>query len=99
MRFDKKIIHCRIQTTHSHASCCHHCYCCYYCKLDFVLFHNVVCFTSSMLSSIYLNIANLLHIKCTLVAMCVILGRLECMQFGGFFLVDLTPELCFKTPD
>ena len=52
-----------------------------------------------MLSSIYLNIANLLHIKCTLVAMCVILGRLECMQFGGFFLVDLTPELCFKTPD
>ena len=44
--FDMKIIHQRIQHTHSHASCCHRCH---YCSVDFVLFHNVTCYTNSLL--------------------------------------------------
>ena len=52
---------------------CHHCYCC---NVDFVLFLHVACYTNSMLSDIHANTTNL-H-PCTLVATCMILGRLEC---------------------
>ena len=45
--FDMNIIHQRIQTTRLHASCCHNCH---YCNVDFVLFHNVTCYTNSLLS-------------------------------------------------
>ena len=75
MGFGIKITYSRIQALHLHASRCHHCH---YCKVDFVLFHNVTCYTNSLLSHIHVNIANLLNIVCTLVAIAVILGRLEC---------------------
>jgi hypothetical protein len=50
--FDIQISHPRIQTTHSHTSHCH------YCNVDFVVFHNVTCYTNSLLSCIHIN-------KCT----------------------------------
>ena len=76
--FDMKIIHQRIQTTSSHAS---HCYHCHHCNVDFVLFHNVTCCANSLLSCIHVNTTYLLNIMCTLVATCVILGRLECTNY------------------
>ena len=51
--FDIKIIHQRIQTTCLHASYCHHC------NVDFVLFHNVTCYTNYLLSCIHVNTAGL----------------------------------------
>jgi hypothetical protein len=71
---DIKIIHQRIQTTRSHASHCHRCQCC---NVDFVLFHSVTCYTNPLLSRIHIDIANLLNITCTLVAIGMILWRLE----------------------
>jgi hypothetical protein len=62
------------QTTHSHASHCHHCC---YCSVDFMLFHNITCYTNSLLSHIHVNTTNLLNSKCTLVATSMILERLE----------------------
>ena len=44
----------------------------------FVLFHNVACYTNSILSHIHVNTAKLHNIMCTLVATCVILRSLEC---------------------
>ena len=43
MSFDIKVNHQSIQTTHSHASRCHHDNYCHYCNVDFVLFHNAPC--------------------------------------------------------
>jgi hypothetical protein len=74
--FDIKLFHQRIQTTHSHTSCCHHCQ---YCNVDLVLFHISIRYTNSLISCIHVNTVDLLNIMCTLVAMCMILGRLECI--------------------
>jgi hypothetical protein len=52
--FDIKVFHQRIQTSRSHASCCR------YYNLDFVLFHNVTCYTYSLLSCIHVNTLKLL---------------------------------------
>ena len=41
-------------------------------------FHNVICYTNSLLSCIHVNVACLLNVMYTLVATCMILGRLEC---------------------
>ena len=76
--FDINIIHQRIQTTCSHALRCHHCH---YCSVDFVLFHDVTYYANSLLSRIHVNITYLLNIMRTLVATCVILGRLECTNY------------------
>ena len=73
--FDFKLIRQRSQTTRLHVSCYHHCH---YCNVDFVLFHNVTCYTNSLLSCIQVHTTNLFSIMCTLVATCMILGRLEC---------------------
>jgi hypothetical protein len=68
-------IHQIIEATCSHALHCLHCH---YWNVDFVLFHNVTCYTNPLLSCIHVNITNLLNIMCTFVATCVILGRLKC---------------------
>ena len=43
-----------------------------------MLFHVVTSYTDSLLSHIHVNIVGLIDIPCTLVATCVIWGRLEC---------------------
>ena len=50
--FHIKVNHQRIQP---HASRCHHCNNCHYCNVDFVLFHNVTCYTTSLSSCIHVN--------------------------------------------
>ena len=77
--FDIKIIHQRIQITCSYTHYIrHHCHYFHYCNVDIVSFHDVTCYTNSLLSSIHVNIAYLLNITCILVATCMILRRLEC---------------------
>ena len=46
--------------------------------ISFVLFHNVICYTNSIVLHIHVNITKLCNIMCTLVATGVILRRLEC---------------------
>ena len=46
--------------------------------LHFVLFHNVTCYTNSLLSHIHVNTIKVRNITCTLVATCLILRSLEC---------------------
>jgi hypothetical protein len=46
--------------------------------ISFVLFHNVTCYTNSIVSCIHVNTTKLCNIKCTLVATCVILQSLGC---------------------
>jgi hypothetical protein len=46
--------------------------------LHFVSFHNVTCYTNSIVSRIHVNNTNLHNITCTLVAKGVILRSLEC---------------------
>ena len=46
--------------------------------ISFVLFHNVTCYTNSIVSRIHVNTTKLRNITCTLVATCVILQSLEC---------------------
>ena len=53
--FDIKMNHQRFQTTPFYASHCHHCNQCHYSNDDFVLFHNVTCYTCSLLSCIHVN--------------------------------------------
>jgi hypothetical protein len=43
-----------------------------------MLFHNVPCYTNSIVSRSHVNITKLRNITCTLVATCVILRSLEC---------------------
>ena len=45
--------------------------------LHFVLFHNVTCYTNSIISHIHVNITKLRNIMCTLVATGMILRSLE----------------------
>ena len=74
--FDNKIHHQRIQTTRSHASRCQYCH---YCNVDFVLFHNVTCYTNSLLSHIHVNTVELLDVTCILIAISMIWWSLECI--------------------
>ena len=46
--------------------------------ISFVLFHNVTCYTNSIVSPIHATTTKLHNITCTLVAMGVILRSLEC---------------------
>ena len=57
--FDIKIIHQRIKTTSSHVSRRH------YCNVDIVVFHNITCYTNSLLSQIHVNTTKFLNITCT----------------------------------
>ena len=75
--FDIKIIHQKVQTIFSHASCCRHCYYCCYCNVDFVLIHNITCYTISLSPRIHVNTPYLLNIMCTLVPSSMVLRRLE----------------------
>ena len=54
--------------------------------VDFVLFCNVTCYTRYLLSCIYVNTTHLLNITCTLVAIGMILGKLECTSIPINFL-------------
>ena len=63
--------------------------------ISFVLFHNVTCYTNSIVSHIRINAKKLRNITCTLVATCVILSSLECTKLCMVFsftclLVSLT---------
>ena len=49
--------------------------------ISFMLFHNVTCYTNSIVSCIHVNTAKLPNITCTLVAIGVILRSLECIWF------------------
>ena len=49
-----------------------------YPHISFVLFHDVTCYTNSIVSLIHVNTTKLHNIMCTLVATCVILRSLEC---------------------
>ena len=53
-----------------------------YPHISFVLFHNVTCYTNSIISCIHVNTTKLCNITCTLVATCVILQSLEWIQFS-----------------
>ena len=55
--------------------CCHHSH---YRNVEFVLFHDVTCYTYSLLSRIHVNIAK--FFMCTLVATTVILHSVECTR-------------------
>ena len=65
-----------MQTTCSHASRCHHCRFLSLFHVDFVLVRYVTRYTNSLLS--ICNTTYLLNITCTLIATCMILGKLEC---------------------
>jgi hypothetical protein len=47
--------------------------------ISFVWFHNVTCYTNSIVSHILVNTTKRRNIMCTLVATCVILRSLECI--------------------
>ena len=48
--------------------------------ISFVLFHDVTCYTNSIVSHIHVNTTKLCNIMCTLVATGVILQSLECNE-------------------
>jgi hypothetical protein len=48
--------------------------------ISFVLFHNVTCYTNSIVSCIHVNTTKPHNFMCILVATCVILRSLECTQ-------------------
>ena len=79
MGFDIKINHQRVHPTHSHVLGSHHCNYCHHCNVDFVLIHNVTCYTNSPLYRIHVNTTRLLNITFTLVVTSVILRSLECI--------------------
>ena len=60
---------------------------CHYCNVDIVLSYNVTCYTNSLLLHIHGNTIDLLNIMCTLVATCMILGRLECILLSKVILL------------
>ena len=47
--------------------------------ISFVLFHNVTCYTNSIVSCFHVNTTKPRNITCTLIATGVILGSLECI--------------------
>ena len=76
--FNIKLIHQKIQTTRLHASHCHQYSFCHYCNVHSLLFHNITCYNSYLLSPMHVKATYLLNITCTSVATCMILGRLGC---------------------
>ena len=52
--------------------------------ISFVLFHNVTCYTNSIVSCVHGNTTKLCNITWTLVARGVILRSLECMHFTRY---------------
>jgi hypothetical protein len=46
-----------------------------------MLFHDITCYTNSIVSCIHVNTTNLHNITCTLVATCVLLWSLGCISF------------------
>jgi hypothetical protein len=46
--------------------------------ISFVLFHNVTCYTNSIVSRIHVNTTKLCNTTCTLIATSMILRSLEC---------------------
>ena len=61
----------------SHTSRCRHCKSCHYHTVDFIAFHNVTCYTNSLLTRIHVNTTKPLNITYTLVATSVILWSSE----------------------
>jgi hypothetical protein len=57
-------------------------------RISFVVFHNVTCYTNSIVSYIHVNTTKFCNITCTLVATCVILQTLECTRKYGHFSFD-----------
>ena len=77
MGFDIKTTQLRIkQHAREHTSRCH------YYDVDFVLFHNVTCYGNALLSLIHVSTTHLLNTTCSLVAIGMILGKLECTALG-----------------
>ena len=67
---------------HSHASRRHRDDYCHFCKVDFVLLHDIMCYTNSLLSRIRFKHCKLV-IKCTLVATkCALLAFWLLNQIG-----------------
>ena len=52
---------------------------CHYCNAGFMLFHDVICYTNSLLSPTHVNTIKILNIMCTLVATSMMLWSLECI--------------------
>jgi hypothetical protein len=61
--------------------------------ISFVLFHNVTCYTSFIVSRIHVNTTILHNFTCTLVATGVILQSLECMPKLTHIDTQTTPGL------
>ena len=61
-----------------------------------MLFHNVTCYSDSLLSCVHVNTIDLLNIMCTLVAIGMILGRLECSDntVTPFIVFGVTYTIC-----
>jgi hypothetical protein len=57
--------------------------------ISFVLFHNVTCYTNSIVSRIHVNTTKLCKITCTLMATCVILRSLECISIKALHWVPI----------
>jgi hypothetical protein len=53
-----------------------------YSYISFVFYHNVKCYTNSIIPRIHVNTTKFCNITCTLVATCVILQSLECTMFS-----------------
>ena len=57
--------------------------------ISFVLFHNVTCYTNSIISCIHINTTKPRNITCTLVATSVILWSLECISLQVYALENM----------
>ena len=57
--------------------------------ISFVLFHNVTCYTNSIVSRNHANTTKFRNITCSLVATCVILWSLECIFNESTYIVTL----------
>jgi hypothetical protein len=66
--------------------------------LCFVLFHSVTCYTNSIVSCIHVNTTNLRNIMCTLVATCVVLWSVECINFPTFRFIMCPSHLTLAKP-
>jgi hypothetical protein len=62
--------------------------------ISVALFHNVTCYTNSIVSHIHVHTAKLRNIMCTLVVTCMILGRLECSLEIRGALLSISLHLC-----
>jgi hypothetical protein len=60
-----------------------------------MLFHNITCYSTFLLSCIHVNTPDLVNITCTLVATGVILGWLECTHLN----VAMILQICWMDED